>query len=100
MIMGLISLTVLSIASLMILFPEKHSLDIYKASILELSWKWPDTVVIDIVSPWGSQEPIPSPEEVILEETKEENNPSISSISTSQEKSKEILRQHLLNKYK
>lgn len=98
MILWLITFTTISIATLMIVFPEKHSIDIYKASLLEVAWK-------------NSQQPeIESPDDSILNPTneniqiiEEENinipQENINSINL-QEDSKEKLRQHLLNKYK
>jgi len=104
MIWGLISITIISIASLMIVFPEKHSLSIYKASILEI------TAGRDLSSQNTNPKDSPVTPEEKIEDIAIEQDPQIDDenldnidIDTShshKETSKEILRQHLLNKYK
>jgi len=89
----------------MVVFPEKHSFHIYKASILEMIPKSAETNIVEV------QSTIPTktiPEEMIIPEVviddfdtwNTEKQSHINDQITSQEKSKEILRQHLLNKYK
>ena len=92
MVLGMIGITILIIGGLMVFFPEKHSLDIYKASLIELSSQQ------DTETPW--------PQEVIILEdidnkdaqTIPDNVPTQD--ITTEDESKEKLRQHLINKYK
>lgn len=107
LVLSLIAFTVICISSLMIFFPEKHSLSIYKASIIQLTTQWEEIPIQEIPKQNISQEPV----EVIQEE--EETIPwDISNWEAidplawedsniwKEEESKERLRQHLLNKYK
>ncbi len=104
MILWLIGLTVMIITTLMVFFPEKHSFQVYKASILELTWNSSNQWVINPVTNPPITEVLPPEietptiEDPIIEDPLE-NTPEDSGLS-SQEESKEKLRQHLLNKYK
>lgn len=105
LIMGLIGITILIISSLMVVFPEKHSMSIYKASILDMTSKSPEIIESEsiVTPPVIIEEVIEIPEELeddkINDDNSENSNENKTPI-TIEEKSKEKLRQHLFNKYK
>jgi len=81
--------------------PEKHSPEIYKASILEILGKTP-TEDEDIIWIPQDKQDTQNPTSLQWEDTPEEwEEPSDSPtwIIEKEEKSKQKLRQHLLNKY-
>jgi hypothetical protein len=84
LVLGLISISTFTIWALMILVPDKHSPEIYKASIIQILGK-EKTITIPPVKE--------IPIILIQEETIEQQK------IRKQEESKEKLRQHLLNKY-
>jgi hypothetical protein len=91
-IFSLVFLTVAIIGGLMMAMPDKHSPEIYKASVLQILWKAPVIEVpVEDITPI-----IETPQEIvepIIEKVKIKPEASV------QEKSKQRLRQHLLNKY-
>lgn len=98
LILGLISITVFAIGSLMLVFPEKHSPQIYKASILQIIWKTP------VKEEHKTPRPIPQntqeKEDPITENNQTENtNTTPPSEIEKKQDSREKLRQHLLKKY-
>jgi len=119
LLLSLISMTVIIISSLMIFFPEKHSLDIYKASIFDTQWEnqeqdssfsTPNTAnpvqetseeieqIIVLENEIEDEKDIPKSLEQLLiaERNKAKNETNIS----KEEKSREILKNHLLKTYK
>lgn len=89
LIIGLVCITSFIIWGLMVLIPDKHSPDIYKASLIQILNKeeitWNTSIKEEVIhTPNIKEKEI---EEAIIPET------------TKQEESKEKLRQHLLNKY-
>jgi len=103
LVLGLIGITVFTVASLMIFIPEKHSLEIYKASILNITWiNNPQEAIVATK--------INTTQENTEEKIKlEENNTRTEDIevvlsdrneTTQKEASKEKLREHLIRRYK
>lgn len=108
MILWLVWLTCMIITVLMVFFPEKHSLEIYKASILEISGKSTGNIEIEeevnhTVTP-TEELIIPIDNELELEQESEnevsDNFTESEEEISVEESSKEKLRQHLFNKYK
>lgn len=93
----------------MILFPEKHSVSIYKASILEIMSKntLPENQNITQNETLPQNEILPPNEDTgdmisppLNEEVNENNSPDDTQDESSlRQEKKEILRQHLLKKY-
>jgi len=115
MVLWLITITIICISALMVFFPERHSVEIYKASILEIAWKWEITPTqTPNIAPENNvqqEEEIKIEDDINIEDEGEVDNISetlppediLVEESTNiwkQEESKERLRQHLLNKYK
>lgn len=100
----LITLTAFTLGTLMLVFPEKHSYEIYKASIIELySGEKGDKVQNTSTNKQLTQSP-ETPENTWSEANNipEIKNPPPSSNNVPEEKvkeQKERLRQHLLDKY-
>lgn len=104
LLIALVTLSVSTIASLMIFVPEKHSFEVYKASILDIVKKDP---TLPSHSTDGANI-TPTNVTPVIEDTWviiPEEMPEDSSLNTTDNKSlniqdkKEILRQHLLKKY-
>ena len=75
--------------------PNKHSPEIYKASIMQILWK--ERKIITILPTESESEVLAQIiEEEFVEEEIVEEIPTI----TKKEKSKEKLRQHLLDRYR
>lgn len=94
LILWLVILTISIIWGLMAAIPDKHSPEIYKASLLKIIWK---EVLID--TPIKDNNPILEDEWSFEEITEEEELTMEGKEIKKQERSKERLRQHLLNKY-
>jgi len=96
-LIGLIWLSTLSIWVLMIAMPEKHSPEIYKASILHILWKQ-ELIVEDTF-----QSTIPASTTIIQEEVKQEEQKEEViqwAVISKEWQQKEKLKQHLIEKYK
>lgn len=104
LLIALIALCVSTIASLMIFVPEKHSFEVYKASILDMVQNEPAlpspppdvTNIIPTNTPLIGEDTWAITPEEIPEDTSLDTTDTHS--GNSQDK-KEILRQHLLKKY-
>ncbi len=87
----------------MIFFPEKHSLSIYKASILNIATQDISQGSENITqsTPDIQTPDISIPEENSLNEEETENEPEVNAQDESaiRQEKKEKLRQHLLKKY-
>ena len=95
LIFTLICVTSLVIWGLMVFMPNKHSPEIYKASIMQILWK--ERKIITILPTESESEVLAQIiEEEFVEEEIVEEIPTI----TKKEKSKEKLRQHLLDRYR
>lgn len=110
-ILWLVSITVFTLGALMLMFPEKHSIEIYKASILEIyqgnnSWKPVSNKNTSASNADKTIDPIPSSnspnipdDSEILPSDKEDNISPTESVKQETQVQKERLHQHLINKY-
>ncbi len=97
LIIGLISITCIIIWGLMIFMPDKHSPAIYKASIVQILWNTPEDIwEIDTIKIPKNTDIVPINKEIQEEKIWEKNRPNT---QEKKERSKEKLREHLLNKY-
>ena len=108
LLLGLVGVTTCIIAGLMILLPEKHSVDIYKASILEIYQEMknekninsdtstPSTTNDLPVRPTVEDNPINIP----VENESEDNDIITEEEIEKKEERKEKIKQHILEKYK
>lgn len=99
LILWLISFTVIIISGLMIIYPEKHSISIYKASILDIINKeWTQNIQQEIQETPISHPPQVSPP-IEEEVPKTEEKPKNEEVHRKEE-NKEKLRNYLLERYK
>lgn len=108
LLLGLVGVTTCIVSGLMILLPEKHSVDIYKASILEIyqDMKNEENINSDTstslptndlpVRPTIEDNPIKTPVEV----EPEDNDIVTEEEIEKKEERKEKIKQHILEKYK
>lgn len=110
LLISLVSITVIFIASLMVLFPEKHSLAIYKASILSITGNSQEDPDFPDSSNIPEQLPPPKKPENVEEDTEEfpdwsgtwntlESEEQENIRKRNEKIKEEILRNHLLKKY-
>lgn len=110
LLISLVSITVIFIASLMVLFPEKHSLAIYKASILSITGNSQEDPDLPDSSNIPEQLPPPKKPENVEEDTEEfpdwsgtwntlESEEQENIRKRNEKIKEEILRNHLLKKY-
>lgn len=110
LLISLVSITVIFIASLMVLFPEKHSLAIYKASILSITGNSQEDPDLPDSSNIPEQLPPPKKPENVEEDTEEfpdwsgtwntlESEEQENIRKRNEKIKEEILRNHFLKKY-
>lgn len=103
-LLSIVSITILIIGTLMVFFPEKHSLKIYKASILELTHKnRPQKHQIDQKKNGDlSQDIDNAPSSDMSSNINTKKDPASTEIwkeMSQEERQKELIKNHLIKKY-